>query len=95
MSQINPVENFWIVNSEITNHMINTKHFHIYLLYSNYKKIVTTNGSLNTTGSKKNIKINPIIILENMLYISKLIANIVSVNKLLRNLNCKVTKLIK
>lgn len=67
--------------------MINTsKYFHTYVLYLNNKKIVNASDSLNNITGKSNI----MIILKNMLDVLKLCTNIVSINKLLQELNFKI-----
>lgn len=85
-------ENLRIIDSEATYHIINTsKHFHIYVSYLSNRKIDTANSSLNMITGKDDIKLSPILVLENMLHVFKLYTNLASATKLPQDLNCKAT----
>lgn len=68
-----------------------SKFFNIYVSCPSNKKIVTTDGSLNNIAHNGNIELSSTLILEKMLYVPMLSINLVSVNKLSQDLNCKVT----
>lgn len=87
-----PFEQSWIIDSGATDHMTNSsKYSHTYTPCSSSKKIVTADGSLSIVPGEGNIKINPNLILENVLHVLKLFTNLISIVKLSKDLNCKVT----
>ena len=64
--------------------------------FSNYnpcpsnKKIATADGSLTTVADQGEIKIQPFLVLKNVLHVPKLFTNLVSIHKLTQDMNCSV-----
>ncbi|KAL2336894.1 hypothetical protein Fmac_011340 [Flemingia macrophylla] len=86
-----PFNNYWILDSGATYHMTPlAKHFSTYSPCPSNKKIATTDGTLITAAGQGNIQINPLITLKDVLHVPKLSTNLVSIQKLMKNLSCKV-----
>lgn len=74
-------ENSWIMDSRITDHMINIyKYFHNYVSCPSSRKIIMADGSLNTIVRMGKIKLSSTLILENGLHVSKLCIHLMSPN---------------
>ena len=54
------------------------------------RKIVTTDGSLTTVAGIGDVKISPSLLLKNVLHVPRLTTNLVSIQKLTKDLHCKV-----
>ena len=79
----------WIINSSATDHMPSKSQlFHTYTPSPSNKKIAVANGSLATVAGFGDIYITPTLILKNILYVPKLLANLVSIQKLTHDLKC-------
>lgn len=71
--------------------MTNTsKYFYIYVPCLSNKKIIIADDSINIIAGKADVKFRPTLILKNVLHVPKLCINLVSVNKLSQDLNCKI-----
>ena len=64
--------------------------FNNYNLYLSNKKIVTINGSLTTIAGVGDIQVSPTLNLRNVLHVSKLSTNLVSIQNLTQHLGCNV-----
>ena len=83
--------NSWVIDSGATNHMTNSSlKFSIYSPYPSNIKITTADGSLTTVVDQGEIKIHPFLALKNVLHVPKLSTNLVSIRKLIQNMNCSV-----
>ena len=54
------------------------------------RKIVTADGSLITVAGLGDVKITPLVTLKNVLHVPKLSTNLVSIQKLTKDLCCNV-----
>ena len=82
----------WIVDSGATDHMTQSSHgFISYNPCPSNKKIATADGTLVTVAGQGGVVINQNFILKNVLHVPKLSANLVSIHKLTKDLNCVVT----
>nr|KYP51529.1 hypothetical protein KK1_026556 [Cajanus cajan]KYP51539.1 hypothetical protein KK1_026566 [Cajanus cajan] len=66
------------------------KHFSTYSLCPNNKKISTADGTLITAAGQRDVQITPTIILKNVLHVPKLSTNLISIQKLTKDLVCNV-----
>ena len=81
----------WIIDFGATNYMTSKSQlFNTYTPNPSNKKIVVAGGSLATVAGFGDIYITPTLILKNVLYVSKLSANLVSIQKLTHDLKCYV-----
>ena len=79
----------WIIDSGAIDHMTSKSQlFHTYTPSPSNKKIAVGNGSLATIAGFGDIYITPTLILKNVLHVPKLLANLVSIQKLTHDLKC-------
>ena len=79
----------WIIDFSATDYMTSKSQlFNTYTPNPSNKKIVVAGGSLTTVVGFGDIYITPTLILKNILYVSKLSANLVSIQKLTHDLKC-------
>lgn len=81
----------WILDSGATDYMTpSSKHFSTYYLSPSNKIISTADGTLVTVAGTGDIQITPSILLKNALHVPKLSTNLISVQKLTKDLPCNV-----
>ena len=79
----------WVIDSNATNHMTpKSQVFHTYPPNPSNKEIAVANGSLATVAGFGEIYITPTLILKNVLHVPKLLASLVSIQKLTHDLKC-------
>ena len=81
----------WILDSSATHHMtfVSTK-FLSHKPYPSTIKIVLVDGSLTTMNGQGDIFINPYLTLRDILHVPKLFTNLISIQKLTKDTNCRV-----
>lgn len=85
-------EDSWIIDSGATDHMTHASNFfHTYTPCSSTRKISIADGTTATVAGVGDIIITPRLVLKNVLHVPKLTTNLVSIQKLTRDLNCHVT----
>ena len=83
--------NSWIVDLGATDHMTHTlSHFSTYTPCPSNRKIIVANGSLVTVAGVGDIFITPNLVLKDVLHVPKLSANLISIQKLTKDLHCQV-----
>jgi hypothetical protein len=55
------------------------------------KKITVADGSLNIVAGQGTIPLNPVFTLKRVLHVPNLTANLLSIQKLIKDINCSVT----
>jgi hypothetical protein len=86
-----PPTSLWILDSGATDHMTpSSNYFSTYHPSPSNKKISTADGTLVTVAGIGDIQITPSIILKNVLHVPKLSTNLVSIQKLTKDLSCSV-----
>ena len=81
----------WVIDSNATNHIT-----HSSLQFKNYNpcpssgKIVIADGSLKTVVGVRDVQISPTLTLRNVLHVPKLSTNLVSIQKLTKDVGCNV-----
>jgi len=79
----------WILDSGATDHMTPLPlYFSTYSPYPSNKKISTANGTLITADGHGEIHINPSLTLRNVLHVPQLSTNLISIQKLTKDLSC-------
>ena len=79
----------WVIDSGATDHMTpKSQLFHTYTPSPSNKKIAVVNGSLATVVGFGDIYITPTLILKNVPHVPKLLASLVSIQKLTHDLKC-------
>lgn len=82
----------WIIDSGAIDHMTHASNqSDTYTPCQSSRKITVTNGTTTTVAGIGDIYITPSLVLKNVLHISKLSTDLVSIQKLTRDLNCHVT----
>jgi len=66
------------------------KYFSTYFPYPSNKKISTADGTFITAAGQGDVKISPSITLKNVLHVPKLSTNLISVQKLTKDLSCNI-----
>ena len=80
----------WIVDSGVNRHMVgSSKGFHNYIPCKKGNNVWVTNGSLALISGTCSVRCFPNIKLFSILYISHLPMNLLSINFLTKDLNCK------
>ena len=85
----------WVVDSGATDHMTQSSHgFVSYSPYPSNKKIAIADGTLVTVAGQGDVVINQNFLLKNVLHVPKLSTNLVSIHKLIKDLNyvCLISK---
>jgi len=81
----------WILDSGATYHMTPLpKYFSTYFPCPSNKKVFIVDGTLITTSGQGEVQINPYITLKNVLHVPKLSINLISIQKLTKDLACNV-----
>ena len=79
----------WVIDFGVTDHMTSKSQlFHTYTPSPSNKKIAVANGSLATVAGFGDIYITLTLILKNGLHVPKLLASLVSIQKLTHDLKC-------
>lgn len=87
-----PIISSWVIDSGVTDHMTySSQKFSIYNLCPSNKKIVIADNSLTTVAGLGDVQVNPSFVLKNVLHVLGLSTNLISIQKLTRDMNCKVT----
>ena len=81
--------NHWVIDLGATNHMTHaSQYFSTYTSCPSSGKIIVANGSLAIVAGLGDIYVTPSLILKNVLYVPKLSANLVLIQKLIEDLKC-------
>jgi len=82
----------WIIDSGATDHMTNSSNlFCTYTPCPSSRKISVADGSLTTVAGLGDVKLSPEFNLRQVLHVPKLISNLISIQKLTKDMNCCVT----
>jgi hypothetical protein len=82
----------WVIDSGATDHMTySAGAFTSYQPCPSNKKITVADGSLTTVAGQGTIPFNPVFTLKRVLHVPNLIANLLSIRKLIKDINCSVT----
>lgn len=83
--------NRWIVDSGASDHMTGDRSLFSFLSkYSHESTVRIADGSCSRVDGIGTITISPSLVLNSVLYVTKLDCNLLSVNKLSSDLNCEV-----
>ena len=83
--------NSWVIDSSTTYHMTHSSHqFNNYNPCPNCRKIATIDSSLTTITSVGDIQISLILTFRNVFHVPKLSTNLVSIQKLTKDVGCDV-----
>ncbi|WVZ24536.1 hypothetical protein V8G54_003080 [Vigna mungo] len=86
-----PFTPYWVLDSGATDHMTPLhKYFSTYSPCPNNKKISTADGTLITAAGQGDVQISPSMTLKNVLHVPKLSTNLISIQKLTKDLSCNV-----
>lgn len=86
-----PFTHYWILDSGATDHMTPFPyHFSTYVPCPSNKKISTADGTLITAAGQGDVQITQTILLKNVLHVPKLSTNLISIQKLTKDLLCNV-----
>nr|KYP41064.1 Retrovirus-related Pol polyprotein from transposon TNT 1-94 [Cajanus cajan] len=86
-----PFTHYWILDSGATDHMTPLpKYFSTYSPCPSNKKISTADGTLITAAGQGEVQISPSMTLKNVLHVPKLSTNLISIQKLTKDLSCNV-----
>lgn len=79
----------WIIDSGASDHMTNcSKFFHSYKPCAGHRKVRIADDSFSTIVGSGTIKLSSSLILSDVLHVPKLSCNLISINKLTKNLKC-------
>jgi hypothetical protein len=82
----------WVIDSGATDHMTySAGAFTSYQPCPSSKKITVADGSLTTVAGQGTIPLNPVFTLQRVLHVPNLTANLLSIRKLIKDINCSVT----
>jgi hypothetical protein len=82
----------WVIDSGATDHMTySVAGFTSYQPCPSNKKIIVVDGSLTTIAGQGTIPLNPVFTLKRVLHVPNLTANLLSIQKLIKDINCSVT----
>ena len=81
----------WVMDSGATDHMTHSPSiFFTYFPCPSSRKIATANGSLTTVAGMGDVKLNPSLVLKNVLHVLTLSTNLISIKKITQDSNCNV-----
>jgi hypothetical protein len=82
----------WVIDSSATDHMtFSIDAFTSYQHCPSSKKITVADGSPTTVVGHGTIPLNPVFTLKRVLHVSNFTANLLSIRKLIKDINCSVT----
>jgi transposase InsO family protein len=85
-----PSDDSWIIDSGASDHMTGISSlFSSYKLCSNREKVRIANGSLSSVSGKGSISVSPSMSLSSVLHIPDFAANLLSIARITRELNCR------
>lgn len=80
----------WIVDSRATDHMTSSsKYFSSYTPCLSHRKITIADGSFTIVAGYGDVRLNSLC-LKNVLHVRKLFANLISIQKVTQDFNCRV-----
>ncbi|XP_022761888.1 uncharacterized protein LOC111307857 isoform X2 [Durio zibethinus] len=86
------IKSSWVIDSGATDHMTHSSQkFSTYTLCPGTKKITVADGSLTIVARLGDVQINPSFILKNVFHVPRLSTNLISIQRLTRDMNCNVT----
>ena len=81
----------WVMDSGATDHVTHSPSiFFTYFPCPSSRKIATANDSLITVAGIGDVKLNPSLVLKNVLHVPTLSTNLISIKKLTQDSNCNV-----
>lgn len=82
----------WIIDSGASDHMTSLfPLFSSYSIYSGRDKVKVADETLSSISGKGGVNVSPTMTLSSILHVPKFATNLLSINRIVRDLNCSVT----